>query len=121
MRILLVDDDALLREMYATKFKENGHSVEATGNGENALGLLKDDAFDVVLFDMVMPALTGDEFLASVNKLGLKKAPKCIVLSNQGEETDIERATSAGACGYIVKAQMIPSEVVKKVEELVSK
>ena len=120
MRILLVDDDALLREMYATKFTEGGHSVEAIGNGERALELLQEEQFDVILFDMVMPSITGDELLVKINALALPKKPKCIVLSNQGEESDITKAMEAGASGYIVKAQLIPSEVVKKVEEIVS-
>jgi len=121
MRILLVDDDALLRDMYATKFEEGGHTVEKVGSGERAIELLKDGGFDVVLFDMVMPVLTGVELLERVQKLGLSNPPKCIVLSNQGEESDMEKARVAGASGYIVKAQMVPSEVVAKVEELVSK
>jgi DNA-binding response OmpR family regulator len=120
MKILLVDDDAFLRDMYATKFSEDGHTVDVAQTGEAALKKLQSEQFDVILLDVVMPNMTGSEFLTQVieNKLGGE--PKCIVLSNQGEEADIAAAKEAGAIGYIVKAELIPSEVVKKVKELVS-
>lgn len=117
MKALLVDDDAFLREMYATKFTEKGHTVEVTESAEQGLTKLQDGQFDVVLLDMVMPGMTGVEFLQKVQELHLNPAPKCIVLSNQGEESDMKKARDAGATGYIVKAQMIPSEVLEKVEE----
>jgi len=120
MKVLLVDDDAFLREMYATKFTEKGHVVEVTESAEQGLVKLQEGQFDVVLLDMVMPGMTGVEFLKKVRELHLAPAPKCIVLSNQGEESDIKKATEAGADGYIVKAQMIPSEVLEKVEEFAS-
>jgi DNA-binding response OmpR family regulator len=118
MKILLVDDDSFLRDMYATKFTEAGHAVEAAGSGEDAIAFLKENQVDVILLDMVMPRTTGLEVLKQIREQKLGGNPKCIVLSNQGEESDIKSATEAGAEGYIVKASMIPSEVVAKVEAL---
>lgn len=118
MRILLVDDDAFLRDMYATKFTEGGHVVEAVDNGEDALVYLTENEVDVVLMDMVMPRVTGLELLEKIREAKLGGNPKCIFLSNQGEESDVQSATKAGADGYIVKASMVPSEVVQKVEAL---
>jgi CheY-like chemotaxis protein len=120
MKVLLVDDDALLRDMYVTKFTEAGHEAEAAESGERALARLKERAFDVVLLDMVMPGLTGLELLKSIHEMEQAKTTKCIVLSNQGEQADIESAKENGAIGYIIKAQMIPSEVVAKVEAVVA-
>ena len=119
MKLLLVDDDAFLRDMYATKFGESGHSVAVAAGGEEALTLLKNDGpFDVVLLDMVMPGMSGTDFLKAVATSEAGKSTKCIVLSNQGEQRDKDSATAAGAVGYIVKAESIPSEVVVKVEQL---
>lgn len=121
MKILLVDDDAFLRDMYATKFEEGGHAVSAAKNGNEALALLKEiGSFDVILMDMVMPGMTGVELLENIKNEIDAPDMKCIVLSNQGEQTDIDAATKAGADGYIIKAESIPSQVVKKVEEIVS-
>lgn len=120
MKILLVDDDVFLRDMYATKFGELGHTVTTAETGEIALEQMKSETFDVVLLDMIMPGMNGVELLNKVKELKLTKTPKCIVLSNQGGKEEIEAAEKAGASGYIIKAELIPSEVVAEVTKLVS-
>lgn len=118
MKLLLVDDDAFLRDMYATKFKEHGHTIEVAETAERALDMLNTEKFDALLLDMVMPGMGGLELLNRIKADKLGGDPKCIVLSNQGEKEDIEKALSAGALGYIVKAELIPSEVVAEVTRL---
>lgn len=118
MKVLLVDDDAFLRDMYATKFIECGHEVEALGEASLALASIKEKQHDVVLLDMVMPAMTGLDLLKEVSKNNLKRQTTFIILSNQSETTDRSSATEAGADGYIVKAESIPSDVVKQVESI---
>ncbi len=120
MKILLVDDDAFLRDMYATKFTQEGHQVEVAKTGESALEMLGKGTFDVVLLDMVMPGISGVELIERIKKEKLGGDPTCIVLSNQGEEEHIESAKKAGATGYIVKAELVPSEVVAAVNKFVS-
>lgn len=121
MKILLVDDDAFLRDMYATKFSEKGHSIESAETAEVALTKLHEGTYDVVLTDSIMPGMTGVEFLKRVQTEKLGGSPACIMLSNQSEDTDRQAAKEAGAIGYIVKAELIPSEVVAEVLKLVSK
>jgi len=119
MKLLLVDDDAFLRDMYATKFIECGHEVDAAENGQSALNKLQQVAdFDVVLLDMVMPGMTGVELIQNIKERFPDLQAKYIVLSNQGQSEDIREAMEVGASGYIVKAELIPSDVVKKVEAL---
>lgn len=118
MKVLLLDDDVFLRDMYATKFTEAGHEVETAEDGKAALAKLSDTTFDAVLFDMVMPGMTGIEFMKEASQKGYTKSTTFIVLSNQSEETDKEEAKQVGAIGYIVKAETIPSDVVAKVESL---
>ncbi|MEM9336373.1 MAG: response regulator [Patescibacteria group bacterium] len=119
MKILLVDDDSFLRDMYATKFAEAGHTVMTAQSGAEALVEYESNGpFEVVLMDMVMPGLSGIDLINELKADKKAKAPKCIVLSNQGEQSDIDSAMEAGAIGYIVKAESIPSEVVDKVIEL---
>ncbi len=121
MKILLVDDDAFLRDMYATKFGEMGHTIVPADTSEAALSKLHDEDFDVVLLDMVMPNMTGVELLKRIKGDKLGGDPACIMLSNQSEEQDKSSAKAEGALGYIVKAEHIPSDVVKQVEKLVGK
>lgn len=120
MRILLVDDDAFLRDMYAMKFKEHGDEVAVAESGELALQMITESPFDAIVVDMVMPAMSGLDLIKKVQESHSEKGNKCIILSNQGEDADIDAAKQAGAVGYIIKADSIPSEVVSKVHELIT-
>ncbi len=111
-RLYLVDDDRFLLDMYAVKFKAAGHDVTAFQSGEEALAALREKpAPDALLLDIVMPGTDGFEVLETIRKENLIPESKVIVLSNQGQESDIERAKKLGAAGYIIKASAIPSEV----------
>lgn len=121
MKILLVDDDAFLRDMYATKFTEAGEEVQVAQDGLKALSILAEETFDVIIMDMVMPGMSGVELLEEIQKNERAQKSACIVLSNQGEQSDIDAANAAGADGYIIKAESIPSEVVAKVHKIVTK
>lgn len=119
MKLLLVDDDAFLRDMYAMKFAELGHVVDTAENGAQALTKLQQTQdFEVILLDMIMPGMTGVELIKSIKEHNPDYKTKFIVLSNQGQTEDIEEAHEVGASGYIIKAESIPSDVVKKVEEI---
>jgi CheY-like chemotaxis protein len=119
MKLLLVDDDAFLRDMYAMKFSELGHVVDTAENGAQALTKLQQvKDFEVILLDMIMPGMSGVELIKSIKEHNPDCAAKFVVLSNQGQSEDIEEAEEAGASGYIIKAESIPSDVVKKVEDI---
>lgn len=122
MRILLVDDDDFLRDMYASKFISCGHEVEVADSSAATIAKLQNNQkFDLVILDMVMPGTTGVELLQIIRERFSDQVSHAVFLSNQGQEEDIKEATEAGAIGYIVKAHSIPSEVVKTVEDLVGK
>jgi len=120
MNILLVDDDAFLRDMYALKFTQLGDEVAVAKTGDEALSILTKSSFDVIIMDMVMPGMSGIELLIEIRKTIPATQSKCIVLSNQAEISDKQMAENAGADGYIVKAESIPSEVVTKVHNISS-
>ncbi len=120
MKILLVDDDVFLRDMYAVKFKEQGDNVSSARDGAEALRMIASDTYDVVVTDMVMPGMSGSELIRQICAGENSKKIRCIVLSNQGEDSDMAEAKKNGAVGYIIKAESIPSEVVAKVHALVS-
>ncbi len=113
-RIYIVDDDRFLLDLYAVKFKNAGHEINALGSGEELLAALKKPdakAPDAILLDLIMPGIGGLEALATMRKENLAKGTKVIILSNQGQPSDIEKAKQLQADGYIVKASAIPSEV----------
>src|SRR3989344_3180917 len=112
-RVYLVDYDRFLLDLYAVKFKNAGHEVNVFGSGEDLLAALrKNDAPpDAILLDLIMPGVGGFEALETIRKENLAKGVKIIILSNQGQDSDIEKAKRLAADGYIIKASAIPSEV----------
>lgn len=114
-RVYLVDDDRFLLDLYAVKFKNAGHEVTVFGSGEDLLsGLRKEGvaAPDAILLDLIMPGIGGFGALETIRKEKLAKGSKIIILSNQGQDSDLERAKKLLADGYIIKASAIPSEVL---------
>ena len=120
MKILLIDDDLFLRDMYATKFVEMHHMVDTTDLPSIAISKLKKESYDVVLIDKIMPEMDGIDLLRKITTEKLGGSPLCIMLTNQSEWDDFENAKKAGAIGYIVKAEHIPSTVVTEVERIVN-
>lgn len=121
-RIYLVDDDRFLLDMYAVKFKNAGHDVRAFQDGKEVLeALKKDPAPDAMLLDIVMPSMTGFEILQEIRSAKLAETTKIIVLSNQGQEADIQKANELGVAGYIIKASAIPSEVFAETIAIIEK
>lgn len=118
MKILLVDDDAFLRDMYTMKFKDNGDEVDVAKDAKEALEILETKTYDVVVSDMIIPGMDGISFLTAMQENPELASVTKIILSNQSEEGDKQAAKKAGAHGYLVKADLIPSEVVKQVAEI---
>ncbi len=116
IKILLVDDDEFLLDMYAVKFRNSGFGVEVARGSEEALTKLKSGySPDVLLLDLVMPQISGFEFLEMAKKQKLLSGCFVIILSNLGQKEDLERGKKLGVDDYVVKANFTPSEVVKKV------
>lgn len=119
MKILLVDDDGFLRDMYTAKFVDHGHEVDVADGSASVIAKLQQGiSYDLIILDMVMPGTSGVELLSMIREQFPDQTKCCIFLSNQGQEEDIREATEAGAVGYIIKAESIPSEVVKRVDEI---
>lgn len=121
-KVFIVDDDKFLLDMYSIKFKEQGLEVEVSETGADALLKLRGGLKpDVLLLDIVMPGVDGFGILDTIRKENLGGNPALIVLSNQGQESDIKRAKELGADDYIVKASAVPSEVLSQVVAIAKK
>lgn len=121
IKLLLVDDDAFLRDMYAIKFREQDYDISAADSAHQALTLIRQTPdFQVILLDMIMPGMTGIELMVEIKHLFPEMNPCFVVLSNQGQDADVAAAKEAGAAGYIIKAETIPSEVVTQVAKLIT-
>ncbi len=120
-KILIVDDDKFLLDMYSFKFREKGFEVTQAFGSIDAVNKLKGGILpDIILLDVVMPAMDGFELLGLIKSEKLAPEAKVIVLSNLGQPSDIERGRTLGASGYVIKASATPSEVVEKVVTVLS-
>lgn len=120
-KVLIVDDDKFLLDMYTIKFNENNFDVVAALGSIEALSKIKEGVDpDVALLDVVMPAMDGFELLEAIKRDRLLPNAKVIILSNLGQQSDIDKGKALGADGYIVKANATPSEVVGKVKEILA-
>ncbi len=119
LKILIIDDDSFLLDMYALKFTQKKFEVTGAPGTIEALDKLRNGYVpDVLVVDLVLPTMDGFEFLETIAKEGLATHATKVILSNLGQEEDIARGMTLGADGYIVKASATPSEVVAKVEEI---
>ena len=121
-KILIVDDDSFLLDMYALKFSQNSFDVYVASSGPQAIEKMKSGLSpDVMLMDIIMPGMDGFEMLSRINTEGL--CPNCmrIVLSNKSQQSDIEQGKKFGVAGYIVKANSTPAEVIAQVINILNK
>lgn len=112
--VMLIDDDELLRDMYAKKFREKGLEVEAFSSALEGFERLRTSAApDLLVFDIVMPGIDGFAFLETLKKEGLASESVKVALTNQSADEDKERALSLGASAYLIKANLTPTAVIE--------
>lgn len=121
-KILIVDDDSFLLDMYALKFSQNNFEVYTAGNGIQVLEKIKSGLNpDVILMDIIMPEMDGFEMLSKMNSEKLALNSVKIILSNKSEQSDIEKGSNLGVAGYIVKASSTPAEVIDQVVKILER
>ncbi|MDD3662816.1 MAG: response regulator [Candidatus Pacebacteria bacterium] len=120
-KILIVDDDSFLVDMYALKFGKFNFSVTGALSAKEALDKIRSGFVpDIILVDVVMPEMDGFDFMEKMKSENLAKDSIKIILSNRGQQTDIVRGESLGAVGYVVKASSTPTEVIEKINEIIN-
>lgn len=120
MNIFIVDDDKFLLDMYSLKFSQLGYTVTTATDGQEALDKVANGLRpDIFLVDVLMPRLDGFQLVTKLKELKLPPETVIIILSNMGQQNDIDQGLSLGIDGYIVKATATPSEVVAKTKDIV--
>ena len=121
-KILIVDDDSFLLDMYALKFSKSNFSVSTALGPESALEKLRGGLSpEIILLDIMMPVMDGFELLAKIKEENISPNSIVIFLSNRGQPSDVSQSESLGAAGYIIKASTTPSEVIEKVVNMINK
>ena len=121
-KILIVDDDSFLLDMYALKFSQNNFNVFTAVSGVQAIEKIQGGFHpDVMLVDIIMPEMDGFEMLEKINTDKLSPNSIKIILSNKSQQSDIDRGNSLGVAGYIIKANSTPVEVINQVINILEK
>ena len=114
-KILIIEDEEMLSNMYKVKFENEGFEVETALNGADGLELAAKEMPSIILLDIIMPKIDGFAVLQKLKADPKTKDIPVILLTNLGQDEDVTRGKQLGAVGYLVKANHTPSEVVDKV------
>jgi two-component system phosphate regulon response regulator PhoB len=118
--ILVVEDTELLRRIYVDKLTQEGWKVLTAPDGRECLEVLRDNDVDLVLLDLVMPRMSGLEALEAMKADSRTRDIPVIVLSNLGQESDVERGLNLGASDYLIKNSAKPADVAVKIRALLA-
>lgn len=116
-KIAIIEDDTAINQMYRMKFEADGFDVELADNGKRGVALVETFQPDIILMDLSMPEMTGDEALTEIRAHDWGKDIPVIVLTNLGEEEAPKTLKTLGVSSYIVKADLTPRQVVDRVKD----
>jgi len=121
-KILVVEDDTFLREIYIDTLKKEGYTVEAAVDGDEAYTKMKQNTWDIILLDILLPKMNGFEIVEKLRQDPTYTANnKCIIfLTNLDNEGDIKKALVLGS-GYIIKSQVTPGDLIKEIKVYLQK
>ena len=115
-KIAIIEDDMAISQMYRLKFEVEGYEVETAENGKLGLELVEKMHPDIILLDLMMPEMNGDEMLAQLRKTDWGKNIKVIILINMGEQEVPDEVKKLGVSSIILKADMTPRQVAEIVK-----
>lgn len=116
-KIAIIEDDAAIAQMYRIKFEGEGFVVETADNGKLGLELVKQMRPDIILLDLMMPVMDGEEMLTRLRKTEWGKKVKVVILTNRGEQEIPPEVKVLGVDALILKAAMTPRQVFELVKQ----
>jgi len=116
-KIAIIEDDPVISQMYRMKFEADGFDVQLANNGIRGVDMVESFSPDIVLMDLQMPEMGGEEALRLIRKSDWGKTIPVIILTNLGEEEAPKDIRTLGIHSYIVKAELTPRQVVQRVKE----
>ena len=120
-KIAIVEDDLAIAQMYRMKFEAEGYHVDIAENGKLGLALCEQMKPDLVLLDLMMPEMNGDEMLEKMRATDWGKSIRVIILTNVGEQEAPDKLKNLQVRAYIVKAEMTPKQVAELAQKELAK
>ncbi len=119
-KILLVEDEDFIRELYVRQLSKEGFAVKSAIDGQSGLNMLKSETFDLLLLDIMLPGMNGLQLLREFKTQNPSSPMITILLTNLGQEAVIKEGFELGAAAYLIKASYTPDQVVSEVKNALS-
>ena len=115
-KILLVEDEDFIRELYVRQLSKEGFLIKSASDGQTGLEMLKTESFDLLLLDIMLPGMNGLQLLREFKTQNPNSKMITILLTNLGQEAVIKEGFELGAQAYLIKASYTPDQVVAEVK-----
>ena len=117
-KILLIEDEDFIRDLYKRQIDLAGYQTDAVGDGKEGLELLSQNVYDLVLLDIMLPGINGLQVLKAIKQDEKIKHLPVVLLTNLGQESVVKEGFALGAKEHIIKASVTPDQIVEKVKAL---
>ena len=119
IKVAIIEDDQAISQMYRIKFEAEGYDVETAENGKQGLELCEKMVPDIILLDLMMPEMNGDEMLEKLRQTDWGASIKVVILTNMGEQEIPASVKSQNVSAVILKADMTPRQVAELVKKTI--
>lgn len=121
MKVLLVEDEEFIRDLFKRQLDLSGFATDAFSNGQDGLAAISKNAYDLVLLDIMLPDINGLQILQNIRANPATKGVAVVLLTNLGQDAVIKQGFELGADGYLVKAAYTPDQIVQEVKNIMAK
>lgn len=118
LKILLVEDDLMIVEMYKLRMEEEGYEVIVTEKGSEAIKIAGKEKPHIILLDIILPEIDGFAILQAIKDQASTKKIPVVLLTNLSQESDQQKGSKLGAAGYFVKAQHTPADIMNEIKKI---
>ncbi len=121
MKVLLVEDEEFIRDLFKRQLDLSGFTTDAFANGQDGLSAISKNSYDLVLLDIMLPDINGLQILQKIRQDEATKNVVVVLLTNLGQDAVIKQGFELGADGYLVKAAYTPDQIVQEVKNIIAK
>jgi len=121
IKVLIVEDDRFLRELLIRKLEGQGFIISTAVEGKEVLSKAKEELPQLILLDLILSGIDGFEVLKQIKEDSQINKIPVIILSNLGQQEEVEKGLKLGAADYLVKAHFTPDEIIGKIKEVLGK
>ncbi|OQA37178.1 MAG: Transcriptional regulatory protein SrrA [Parcubacteria group bacterium ADurb.Bin326] len=121
IKVLLVEDESMIVDMYKMRLEEEGFEVLVTDKGTEAFEIASKEKPNIILLDVILPEIDGFSVLQMIKDDSKTKNIPVMMLTNLGQESDKEKGSQLGAVEYFIKSQHTPADVLSAVKKIVFK